>query len=118
MGAERVAKEVEALLAGVFQRGFRLVDGEPELGHHRLRPRQRPGRMTAAEDDEVSRPRESHPQALSEPYVKLSPHTAPIVRPRPCKSRQWANKFGWCRAMRSSQCRARRRCLRSDLNFR
>ena len=29
--SERVAKEVEALLAGVFQRGLRLVDGQPEL---------------------------------------------------------------------------------------
>jgi hypothetical protein len=51
--SERVAKEVEALLAGVFQRGLRLVDGQPELGHHRLRPRQRLRRATAAEDDEV-----------------------------------------------------------------
>jgi hypothetical protein len=32
----------------------------------------------------VSSPGESHPQALSEPYVRLSPHTAPSVQsPRP-----------------------------------
>jgi hypothetical protein len=30
---------------------------------------------------EESRPGELHPQPLAEPYVKLSPHTAPIVRP-------------------------------------
>jgi hypothetical protein len=53
MGAERVAKEVEALIAGILQRGLFLIDAEPELCHHRLRPRQRLRRMTAAEDDEV-----------------------------------------------------------------
>src|SRR6202166_1913624 len=39
MRAERVAEEVEAFLSGVSQRSFRLVDRQPELGHHRLRPR-------------------------------------------------------------------------------
>ena len=51
--SERVAKEVEVFLAGILQLGFHLVEREPELGHHRLRPRQRLGRMSAAEDDEV-----------------------------------------------------------------
>jgi hypothetical protein len=42
------------------------------------------------DDDLASRPGESHPQALLEPYVKLSLHTAPDVQPpttiveRPC----------------------------------
>jgi len=31
--------------------------------------------------DQVSRPGESHPRALSEPYVNLSAHTAPIIQP-------------------------------------
>src|SRR5215471_7472302 len=31
--------------------------------------------------DEVSRPGESHPQALSEPYMNVSAHTAPIIQP-------------------------------------
>lgn len=31
--------------------------------------------------DEVSGPGESHPRALSEPYVNLSTHTAPIIQP-------------------------------------
>src|SRR5262249_11140075 len=35
--AERVAKEVEAFLTGIPQRGFRLVDRQPELGHYLLR---------------------------------------------------------------------------------
>ena len=39
MRAERVAKEVEAFPSGISQRSFRLVDRQPELGHHRLRPR-------------------------------------------------------------------------------
>ena len=34
-----VAEEVEAFLSGVSQRSFRLVDRQPELGHHRLCPR-------------------------------------------------------------------------------
>jgi hypothetical protein len=34
-----VAEEVEAFLSGISQRSFRLVDRQPELGHHRLRPR-------------------------------------------------------------------------------
>src|SRR5512145_850193 len=51
--SERVAKEIEALLSGIPQRGLGLVDCQPELGHHRLCPRQRLGRTTAAEDDEV-----------------------------------------------------------------
>ena len=53
MEAEGVAKEVEALFAGIFQRGLGLVDGQPELYHHRLCPSQRLRRATAAEDDEV-----------------------------------------------------------------
>src|SRR5215510_5191028 len=51
--AERVAKERKALLTGILQRGLGLVDGKPELGHHRLCPRQRLSRTTATEDDEV-----------------------------------------------------------------
>src|SRR5262249_44478395 len=53
MRAERVAKEREALLTGISQRGLGLVERQPKLGHHPLRPRQRLTRTTAAEDDEV-----------------------------------------------------------------
>ena len=38
--AERVAKEVEGLAAGILNRGLCLVESEPQLGHHLLRPRQ------------------------------------------------------------------------------
>jgi hypothetical protein len=34
-------------------------------------------------DDKVSRAAEFHHRALAEPDVRLSPHPAPIVRPRP-----------------------------------
>src|SRR5258708_1744179 len=53
MRAERVTKELEALLPGIFERGLRLVQCQPELRHHRLCPRQRLRRAAAAEDDEV-----------------------------------------------------------------
>jgi hypothetical protein len=35
-----------------------------------------------ASNDEVSRPGEFHPEALSELDVSLSTHTAPIMEPR------------------------------------
>src|SRR3984893_2917982 len=66
----------------------------------------------------VSRPGELHPQALAEPDVKVSLHTAPIVRPRPLSSPQCANSPGCRRAMRSSQCTARLQWRLRDLNFR
>jgi hypothetical protein len=36
--------------------------------------------MTLAEDQEVSGAGESHPRALSEPYVSFSTHTAATIR--------------------------------------
>src|SRR5262249_12456859 len=81
MRAERVAKEREALLTGISQRGLSLIERQPKLGHHRLRPRQRLGRTTATEDDESSSGRESHPSALTEPDVTLLRH--PALTPQP-----------------------------------
>src|SRR6185503_18937578 len=55
-------------------------------------------------DLEESSPWESHPQALAEPYVSLSAHTAPITQVADRKpSRQWANNPVACFAMRPSQ---------------
>ena len=50
----------------------------------------------------MSRPRDFHPRPLRKPYVKLSPHTAPIIQthgntPR----RQWMNKSRCERAKRA-----------------
>src|SRR5208282_4227530 len=53
MRAEGIAEKVKALRSGVLHRGFGLVDREPELGHRRLCPRQRLGRESATEDDEI-----------------------------------------------------------------
>src|SRR5688572_22346800 len=44
---------VEALAPSIANRGLRLVEGEPEPGHHLPRPRQSLGRVTAAKDNEV-----------------------------------------------------------------
>jgi hypothetical protein len=40
---------------------------------------------------------EFHPRALPEPYVSLSIHTAPDVRPLPWHSGQWAKSAGFAR---------------------
>jgi len=59
---------------------------------------------------EVSRPGEFHPRALAEPYVNVSAHTAPIIRPpgRRPKRYQWANSLGSRPATPTSQRAARR----------
>src|SRR6202043_2632334 len=49
-----------------------------------------PIRFLLTADRQVSRAAESHHRALAEPDVRLSPHPAPIVQPRPCKSPQRA----------------------------
>src|SRR5215471_13334279 len=69
---------------------------------------------------EVSRPGEFHPQALAEPYVNVSAHTAPSIRPpgRWPNRCQWANNLGSRPATSTSQCAARRWCRRSRLYFR
>jgi hypothetical protein len=53
MWSERVSKKVETLPPSVLQRGFGLVDCQPEPRHHDLCPRQRFSRASATEDDEV-----------------------------------------------------------------
>ncbi len=63
-----------------------------------------------------SRPGESHPEALAEPDVTLSRHTAPIKEP-PRIEVQCANSCGERRETAATHCRARRTCLRSFLYF-
>ncbi len=72
--------------------------------HHPLPRRQRPH-----VDIAVSSPGESHPEALSEPYLNLSAHTAPAVEPRRTPICQCANNFESRREMRAIQCVARRK---------
>ena len=81
----------------------------------------RPGRKPAVGADkvlEVSSAGESHPDALSEPYVNVSAHTAPAKEPRRTPICQCANSPGSRREMRAIQCIARRRWPRSFLYFR
>jgi len=56
-----------------------------------------------ARDWESSGPEDFHLRALPEPYVNLSIHTAPIVRPFPWHSDQWARSLGFARRSRSNQ---------------
>ena len=51
----------------------------------------------------TSGPEDFHLRALPEPYVNLSIHTAPIVRPFPWHSDQWARSLGFARRNRSNQ---------------
>ena len=74
------------------------------------------GRYNSA--SEVSSPGESHPEALSEPYLNLSAHTAPAMEPRRTPNCQCAHNFGSRRDMRATQCVALRICPRSFLYFR
>src|SRR5438132_9228975 len=53
-----------------------------------------------------SRQEDSHLRALPDPYVNLSIHTAPDVRPFPWHSCQWAKSVGFTRRSRSNQSRA------------
>jgi hypothetical protein len=55
-----------------------------------------------------SRPGESHPEALAEPYVTLSRHTAPIKEP-PRIVAQGANRCGERRETAATHRLARRR---------
>src|SRR5205823_15124636 len=65
-----------------------------------------------------SRPEGSHLRALPDPYVNLSIHTAPDVRPFPWQSCQWAKSVGFTRRSRSNQSRAPLVFRRNRLNLR
>ena len=50
--------------------------------------------MSLDDTAEVSSPEGSHPQALAEPYVSLSAHTAPIIQPVVVRAAPSARR-GW-----------------------
>src|SRR5208337_3998666 len=50
-----------------------------------------------------SRPEDFHLQALPNPCMTLSSHTAPDVRPFPWHSGQWAKSLGFARRSRANQ---------------
>src|ERR1700687_542201 len=72
------------------QPGFRRVQCQFELPHSFLQVVQESLRLMLMlkADNGVSGAGEFHPRALAETDVRLSPHPAPIVRPRPCRRRQ------------------------------
>jgi len=59
------------------------VEFQPELPQAVLPFRKEPLRVGAMLESQhrVSRPGDSHPQALAEPYGSVSAHTAPIIQP-------------------------------------
>jgi hypothetical protein len=59
--------------------------------------------LCSAMDHEVSRPEESHPEPLAEPYVNVSAHTAPAMEPRRTLICQCAHNFGSRLEIRATQ---------------
>jgi hypothetical protein len=84
-----------------------LVNGSPEVVQF----------ASDAHEHLASRAGESHPRALPEPYVTLSRHTAPDVRPFPCRKRQCANRCGLARITRASHSLAPLGRRRNRLNL-
>src|SRR5215469_9159801 len=118
MWPERVPEKAKALLARLLDAGLRLIQGDPHACNHLPRPIQCLSRFTATENHEVSSPGGSHPEALSEPYVNVSAHTAPTMEPRRTPICQCAHNFGSRRERRAIQWVALRKCPRSFLYFR
>jgi len=75
-----------------------VCDESRDALHHPLT-----GPLAAHVNVAVSRPGESHPEALAELDVSLSTHTAPIMEPRRTPICQWANSSGARREMRAIQ---------------
>src|ERR1700730_17590950 len=66
----------------------------------------------------LTSPGEFHPQALPEPYLSLSTHTAPMVKTFLRWRSQTARRFGWRSIRRINQPHAGARRRRSFLYFR
>jgi hypothetical protein len=74
LGGEPAKEQQPSLFLGELQVEF--CEALAELSPKGLRVRQ-----MLETDHEVSRPGESHPQALAEPYMNVAAHTAPIIQP-------------------------------------
>jgi hypothetical protein len=87
------------------------MDFQPELRQPLLKLLQKPlgVRPVLEARHEVSSPGESHPEALSEPYLNLSAHTAPTMEPRRTPICQCAHNFGSRLEIRATQCVALRK---------
>ena len=106
---ECIPQKIESLLPGIPNARLLLVERQLQPLQHSTRPIQGFLRLSATLNHEVSSPGESHPEALSEPYLNLSAHTAPTMEPRRTPICQCANSFGSRREMRATQCAALRR---------
>src|SRR5450759_2303638 len=67
--SECITQKVESLLAGVANARLLFVKRQSQPPQHSTRPLQRLFRFSATEYHQVSSPGESHPEALSEPYL-------------------------------------------------
>src|SRR5271157_1747120 len=104
-----VPQEIELFIRNPANPGLFFVHRQLQPVHHPSHGSERlVCTIALAADDQVSRPGESHPEALAELYVSLSTHTAPIMEPRRTPICQWANNAGERREMRTIQCVARR----------
>ncbi len=79
--SDLVSEESKAVRR-VRHASFLRMKREPQAAQQGLDPGQFAIRSASCEHDEVSRPGESHPRALAEPYVNLSAHTAPLIQPQ------------------------------------
>jgi len=77
-----------------------------------------PTQMRLAQHDEASRAAEFHHRALTEPYVSLSTHTAPSIRPFAYRRRQWGKSHGVRLTTPANHVRARFGRRRRRLNLR
>src|SRR6266446_100932 len=111
-GLAQVGAMINAVGEEMAQPGKQLVDGlddKPgtiailDIGGVHLSTDQQTGSIG---HNVASRAGESHPHALPEPYVSLSAHTAPDVRPPTYSRRQWTKRAGWARTTRANQSRA------------
>ena len=117
-GSECVTQKVKRFPSGILDARLGFIQCQADPAHHLTRPFPCLRRMSATENHEVSSPGESHPEALSEPYLNLSAHTAPVVEPRRTPNCQCAHNFGSRLEIRATQCVALRKWPRSFLYFR
>src|SRR5713226_8788899 len=80
-GSEGVPEKIEGLASSVAHPRLGLVQREPDAGHPSPSRVENLAGPVPTEDHESSSAGESHPRALPEPYVRLSPHTAPTIQP-------------------------------------
>src|ERR1017187_5154334 len=106
MPAKRVAQKVQTRFLFPQVHHARLVPVDLQLQPFLdllFDPAHQPRRLVARQHDKVSRPGESHPEPLSEPYLNLSAHTAPAMEPRRTPICQCAHSFGSRLEIRATQ---------------